>query len=146
MTQFQIIVSVSIISTFLISTTYVSFKLKKTLQQDDAIKINNANISHLLEVTKRYIMRKMQEAVLQLTVYITFVIVYTTVLKLEQPSLTIIRFTGAILITVFIGKIIAIYATSAKLEKIKNFSSPDEKVTALNKIINKKHLKNKISD
>ena len=146
MTQFQIIVSVSIISTFLISTTYVSFKLKKTLQQDDAIKINNANISHLLEVTKRYIMRKMQEAVLQLTVYITFVIVYTTVLKLEQPSLTIIRFTGAILITVFIGKIIAIYATSAKLEKIKNFSSPDEKVNALNKIINKKHLKNKISD
>lgn len=146
MTQFQIIVSVSIISTFLISTTYVSFKLKKTLQQDDAIKINNANISHLLEVTKRYIMCKMQEAVLQLTVYITFVIVYTTVLKLEQPSLTIIRFTGAILITVFIGKIIAIYATSTKLEKIKNFSSPDEKVNALNKIINKKHLKNKISD
>lgn len=139
MTQFQIIVSVSIISVFLISTSYVSFKLKKTLQQDDVIKINNANIAHLLLVTKRYIMSKMQEVILQLTVYITFVIVYTTVLKLEQPSLTIIRFTGAILITVFIGKIVAIYATSSKLEKIKNFSSPDAKITALNKIINRKH-------
>lgn len=139
MTQFQIIVSVSIISVFLISTSYVSFKLKKTLQQDDVVKINNANIAHLLLVTKRYIMRKMQEVILQLTVYITFVIVYTTVLKLEQPSLTIIRFTGAILITVFIGKIVAIYATSSKLEKIKNFSSPDAKITALNKIINRKH-------
>lgn len=139
MTQFQIIVSVSIISVFLISTSYVSFKLKKTLQQDDVVKINNANIAHLLLVTKRYIMSKMQEVILQLTVYITFVIVYTTVLKLEQPSLTIIRFTGAILITVFIGKIVAIYATSSKLEKIKNFSSPDAKITALNKIINRKH-------
>ena len=140
MTNFQIIVSISIISVYLISTIYMSLKLKKSLLQRKPLSIDNTNVVRILKITKQYIMRKMQEVILQLTAYVTFVIAYTSIFKLEQPSLTIIRFTGAILITTFIGKIVAIYSASSKIEKIKNLSSPDDKIAELNKILNKKDL------
>lgn len=140
MTNFQTIVSVSIMSVFLLSAVYMSFKLKKTLQQDRIVPIDNTNVARILQLTKQYIIRKMQEVILQLTVYVTFVIIYTTTVKLEQPSLTIIRFTGAMLITTFIGKIVVIYAASSKIEKIKNLSSTDDKIRALDKFINEKHI------